>query len=89
MVVVDSDSEEEVYNPLDIPLGWDGKPIPYWLYKLHGLNQVCCHWRVFRWGVCSFDSHRCLCLRHAWQQLRAVMQPPKTALTTALTCTGV
>ena len=20
------------------PLGWDGKPIPYWLYKLHGLN---------------------------------------------------
>lgn len=18
--------------------GWDGKPIPYWLYKLHGLN---------------------------------------------------
>ena len=40
-VVLDSDSEEEVYNPLDIPLGWDGKPIPYWLYKLHGLNQVC------------------------------------------------
>ena len=21
-----------------MPLGWDGKPIPYWLYKLHGLN---------------------------------------------------
>ena len=19
-------------------MGWDGKPIPYWLYKLHGLN---------------------------------------------------
>lgn len=21
-------------------MGWDGKPIPYWLYKLHGLGQV-------------------------------------------------
>ena len=27
-----------MYNPLKLPLGWDGKPIPYWLYKLHGLN---------------------------------------------------
>merc|ERR1712156_678341 len=25
-------------NPKTLPLGWDGKPIPYWLYKLHGLN---------------------------------------------------
>lgn len=34
-----SDSEDEfVYNPLKLPLGYDGKPIPYWLYKLHGLN---------------------------------------------------
>ena len=23
---------------LFISAGWDGKPIPYWLYKLHGLN---------------------------------------------------
>ena len=23
---------------IGLPLGWDGKPIPYWLYKLHGLN---------------------------------------------------
>ena len=28
-----------LYNPLKLPLGWDGKPIPFWLYKLHGLNQ--------------------------------------------------
>lgn len=36
----DSDEEDEfVYNPLKLPLGWDGKPIPYWLYKLHGLNM--------------------------------------------------
>ena len=29
---------EVIYNPKNLPLGWDGKPIPYWLYKLHGLN---------------------------------------------------
>eukprot|EP01134_Creolimax_fragrantissima_P007067 CFRG7067T1 len=40
----DSDGEEDEeddkapYNPKNLPLGWDGKPIPYWLYKLHGLN---------------------------------------------------
>ena len=30
--------DEYVYNPLKLPMGVDGKPIPYWLYKLHGLN---------------------------------------------------
>lgn len=41
----DSESDQEaegdsdvIYNPKNLPLGWDGKPIPYWLYKLHGLN---------------------------------------------------
>lgn len=37
-----SDAEEDARrdcNPLKLPLGWDGKPIPYWLYKLHGLDQ--------------------------------------------------
>lgn len=39
----DDEPEEELdddipYNPKNLPLGWDGKPIPYWLYKLHGLN---------------------------------------------------
>jgi len=32
------EEEEKIYNPLKLPLGWDGKPIPYWLYKLHGLG---------------------------------------------------
>ncbi|KAK6617812.1 hypothetical protein RUM43_014040 [Polyplax serrata] len=32
------DAEDVPYNPKNLPLGWDGKPIPYWLYKLHGLN---------------------------------------------------
>ncbi|RNA20607.1 splicing factor 3A subunit 3 [Brachionus plicatilis] len=42
--IVAEESEEEdeddgiIYNPKNLPLGWDGKPIPYWLYKLHGLN---------------------------------------------------
>ena len=32
----ESEDEDKIYNPLKLPLGWDGKPIPYWLYKLHG-----------------------------------------------------
>lgn len=38
---IEDDDQEDgdvVYNPKNLPLGWDGKPIPYWLYKLHGLN---------------------------------------------------
>ncbi|GLT27613.1 hypothetical protein SLA2020_025970 [Shorea laevis] len=37
----ESDGEEQpvVYNPLKLPMGWDGQPIPFWLYKLHGLDQ--------------------------------------------------
>ena len=34
----DEDEDDIPYNPKNLPLGWDGKPIPYWLYKLHGLN---------------------------------------------------
>merc|ERR1712088_343717 len=34
----DADDDDIPYNPKNLPLGWDGKPIPYWLYKLHGLN---------------------------------------------------
>jgi splicing factor 3A subunit 3 len=43
----ESDDEDQmIYNPKNVPLDWDGKPIPYWLYKLHGLNieyncQIC------------------------------------------------
>ena len=36
---VEEEPEDDIpYNPKNLPLGWDGKPIPYWLYKLHGLN---------------------------------------------------
>ena len=35
----DAGEDDDIpYNPKNLPLGWDGKPIPYWLYKLHGLN---------------------------------------------------
>eukprot|EP01025_Chloroclados_australasicus_P039657 TRINITY_DN4116_c0_g1_i1.p2 TRINITY_DN4116_c0_g1~~TRINITY_DN4116_c0_g1_i1.p2 ORF type:complete len:159 (+),score=18.25 TRINITY_DN4116_c0_g1_i1:1-477(+) len=49
-----------IYNPLKLPLGWDGKPIPYWLYKLHGLNQefkceICGNYSY--WGRRAFEKH--------------------------------
>lgn len=48
-----SDEEEnpEIYNPMKLPLGWDGRPIPFWLYKLHGLN------REFKCEVCGDYSY--------------------------------
>jgi splicing factor 3A subunit 3 len=43
----EEEEEERIYNPLKLPLGWDGKPIPYWLYKLHGLGIE------YRCEICS------------------------------------
>ena len=52
-----SDDEGPIYNPKNLPLGWDGKPIriflwilAYWLYKLHGLGieykcEICGNYR--------------------------------------------
>jgi splicing factor 3A subunit 3 len=34
----DNEEDERIHNPLKIPIGWDGKPIPYWLFKLYGLG---------------------------------------------------
>jgi splicing factor 3A subunit 3 len=52
--------EETIYNPLNLPLGWDGKPIPFWLYKLHGLSvhytcEICGN-ATYR-GRRAFDMH--------------------------------
>lgn len=57
----DEDADSEViYNPKNLPLGWDGKPIPYWLYKLHGLNisYVCeiCGNAIYK-GPKAFQKH--------------------------------
>ncbi len=50
----------KIYNPLNIPLGWDGKPIPYWLYRLHGLGveyhcEICGNFTYY--GRKNFDNH--------------------------------
>eukprot|EP00762_Andalucia_godoyi_P005515 ANDGO_00486.mRNA.1 Splicing factor SF3a60 homolog len=57
----DKDRDQDViYNPKNVPLGPDGKPIPYWLYKLHGLNieyrcQICGGYSY--WGPRAFEKH--------------------------------
>ena len=33
------DEDRKIYNPLKLPTGWDGKPIPFWLYKLHDMGR--------------------------------------------------
>ena len=43
-----------------MPLGWDGKPIPFWLYKLHGLGveykcEICGN-HVYM-GRKAFENH--------------------------------
>jgi splicing factor 3A subunit 3 len=49
----DSDDEDApIYNPKGVPLGWDGKPIPYWLFKLHGLNHF------YPCEICGNESYR-------------------------------
>lgn len=56
----DDDENDIPYNPKNLPLGWDGKPIPYWLYKLHGLNisyscEICGNY-TYR-GPKAFQRH--------------------------------
>ncbi len=53
--MVDEEDDEDdtpIYNPKNIPLGWDGKPIPYWLFKLHGLNHF------YPCEICGNESYR-------------------------------
>lgn len=54
------DEDAPIYNPKGVPLGWDGKPIPYWLFKLHGLNHfyTCeiCGGEQYR-GRKNFETH--------------------------------
>jgi splicing factor 3A subunit 3 len=54
------DGEERIYNPLKLPLAWDGKPIPFWLYRLHGLGveftcEICGNFVYM--GRRAFDKH--------------------------------
>ncbi|KAJ1646411.1 Pre-mRNA-splicing factor sap61 [Coemansia asiatica] len=59
-IIEEEDKDEQIYNPLNLPLGWDGKPIPYWLYKLHGLGvkfecEICGN-AIYR-GRKAFEKH--------------------------------
>jgi splicing factor 3A subunit 3 len=48
----DSDNEL-IYNPKGLPLDpVTGKPIPYWLYKLHGLNNI------YKCEICGDQSYK-------------------------------
>lgn len=54
------DGEEKIYNPLKLPLAWDGKPIPFWLYRLHGLGvefpcEICGNFVYM--GRRAFEKH--------------------------------
>jgi len=54
------EDEEKIYNPLKLPLAWDGKPIPFWLYKLHGLGvefpcEICGNYVYM--GRRAFEKH--------------------------------
>ena len=58
----DSDEEEEMTRRCitNYPVGWDGKPIPYWLYKLHGLGieykcEICGNTSYF--GRRAYERH--------------------------------
>jgi splicing factor 3A subunit 3 len=56
----EDDDNEKIYNPLKLPLDWTGKPIPFWLYKLHGLGvefecEVCGNFTYM--GRRAFDKH--------------------------------
>jgi len=83
----EEEEEERIYNPLKLPLGWDGKPIPYWLYKLHGLGveyrcEICSdHVYMGRYGSHAFylySFHLAELLRKNFDrhfQVRGRMQP--------------
>lgn len=56
----DDEDEKPIYNPLNLPLGHDGKPIPYWLYKKYGLDEefkceICGNYSY--WGRRAYDNH--------------------------------
>ncbi len=56
----DSDDDKPKYNPKNLPMGFDGKPIPYWLYKLHGLGlefkcEIC--GGASYWGRRAYEKH--------------------------------
>ncbi|EMR10226.1 hypothetical protein PNEG_01498 [Pneumocystis murina B123] len=59
-IIEEIKEDDRIWNPLKLPLGWDGKPIPYWLWKLHGLGveypcEICGNFIYM--GRKAFDKH--------------------------------
>lgn len=52
----DSTRPDRIYNPLKLPLDFDGKPIPLWMYKLQGLS------REYKCEICSDFVYRGRCV---------------------------
>lgn len=57
---VDTEDKKKLFNPKNIPMDWDGKPLPYWLYKVHGLGvehkcEIC--GGASYWGRRAFEHH--------------------------------
>jgi len=56
----DAEQPEVRLTIANYPVGWDGKPIPYWLYKLHGLCveykcEICGNQSY--WGRKAYEKH--------------------------------
>jgi splicing factor 3A subunit 3 len=56
----ESEDDEKIWNPKGLPLDVTGKPIPYWLWKLHGLGveyqcEICGNYSY--WGHYAFEKH--------------------------------
>ncbi|KAL3898355.1 MAG: hypothetical protein SGPRY_012857 [Prymnesium sp.] len=83
----EEDAEDKpIYNPLNLPLGWDGKPIPYWLYKLHGLNlefkcEICGNYSY--WGPRAYERH----FQASWPSVRSFLSEWRHAY--GMKCLGI
>ena len=56
----EKEDKKKIFNPKKIPMDWDGKPLPYWLYKVHGLGvehkcEIC--GGASYWGRRAFEHH--------------------------------
>ena len=75
----EDEGEKPIYNPKKVPLDWTGKPIPYWLYKLHGLNlefkcEICGNFSY--WGPRAFERHF-----QEWRHAHGLRpRPPQTVV---------
>ncbi|GAV29359.1 hypothetical protein PMKS-002841 [Pichia membranifaciens] len=48
----DDEDDEKLYNPLNLPIGPDGRPIPFWLWKLKGLGHE------FKCEICNNTTYK-------------------------------